>query len=338
MKKGKKILIGIFTACMLVSTFSVSALASGTYYYWGDGEETVPGSGAAEYVFDGDSSGDYFYESTSTDRNNVADSGQIVVGTDGAVSSGTTGNTASEPLTALDLPVGEYPEAYGFQTDVAIANNSIFPNELGPTSSNFNYYTPTFVRRVSSGALPTGNTYIPSVYSPSVAYPVVDGFYVPTYSAYYPYFYTGHPMGLATSIAGMPALTAKGAIGRVTISSVGINAYVYEGTSTANMRKGVAHFDCTSGWEGNIGLAGHNRGSWAYFAKLKDVKLGDVVKYTTVYGTNTYVVNSITTVSVNDTSGLQQDGQNKITMYTCKANQPEVKLCVVATLVSSAAA
>ena len=41
------------------------------------------------------------------------------------------------------------------------------------------------------------------------------------------------------------------------------------------MRKGIAHFDCTSGWTGNIGLAGHNRGSSASFAKLKDVQIGD---------------------------------------------------------------
>ena len=43
---------------------------------------------------------------------------------------------------------------------------------------------------------------------------------------------------------------------------------------------------------------------------------------------------SIDAVSVNDTSGLAQDGSYKLTMYTCKANQPELKLKVVAHLVA----
>ena len=55
--------------------------------------------------------------------------------------------------------------------------------------------------------------------------------------------------------------------------------------------------------------------------------------YTTAYGVRTYQVTSIETVSVYDTSGLAQDGTFKLTMYTCQANQPDVKLKVVATLV-----
>ena len=69
--------------------------------------------------------------------------------------------------------------------------------------------------------------------------------------------------------------------------------------------------------------------------KLKDVEYGDLVYYTTAYGTRVYQVTSIDTVSVNDTSGLAQDGSYKLTMYTCKANQPDVKLKVVATLVGT---
>lgn len=56
--------------------------------------------------------------------------------------------------------------------------------------------------------------------------------------------------------------------------------------------------------------------------------------YTTAYGTRTYQVTCIDAVSVNDTSGLAQDGSYKLTMYTCKANQPELKLKVVAHLVA----
>lgn len=294
---------------------------------------------ALEYTYEGNAVGQTFYQSTSTDENYIAENGQIVVGTDGTVSSGTTGNQTSGPLSSMNLPVGEYPEAYGSATDADIAFNSVFPNELGPTTQNENCYVPTFIPTVESGALPTGNTYLPTSYLQS-GY-VASGAMLSGYTGYAPltayglsqYYGNGLYQGLATSSVAMPTMTKNGAIGRLSIPAISLNKYVYEGTSTANMRKGVAHFDCTSGWLGNIGLAGHNRGNYAAFLNLKNVKMGDTVYYTTAYGTNAYVVTDIKTVSVNDTSGLQQDGTNKLTMYTCIANQPEVKLCVVATMI-----
>ena len=110
---------------------------------------------------------------------------------------------------------------------------------------------------------------------------------------------------------------------------------MYDGTETSVLNKGVGHFTCTGGWEGNVAFAGHNRSSkyTAAFKNLKNVDYGNLVYYTTAYGTRTYMVTSIETVSVNDTTGLLQDGSNKLTMYTCIANQPSVKLKVVATLV-----
>ncbi len=315
MKNLRKTISTILVTGALVASLVVPAYAD-TYEYGGNSDEYIPGAGAAEYDFDGESAGANFYQSTSTNGNYIADNGQIVVGTDGTVSGGVSGNPSNEPSTMFDLPVGVYPEAYGFQTDVAIANNSVFPNELGPTTQNANYYTPWFVPAVSSGALPTGYYYGQSAFG----YPSRTVF------------------GLATAFAPMPTINSKGAIARLCIPSVGLDKYVYEGITTANMQKGIAHFDCTAGWGGNIGLAGHNRGNHPHFEALKDVKIGDIVTYTTAYGTNTYVVSNILTVSVNDTSGLQQNGYNQLTMYTCKANQPEVKLCVVATLIGSTAA
>jgi sortase A len=144
----------------------------------------------------------------------------------------------------------------------------------------------------------------------------------------------GAYLGVATNTVKMPTMTKKGAIGRLSIPSIGLNQYVYEGTSQASMRQGIAHFDSTSGWLGNIGLAGHNRGSYAAFGELKNVSLGDGVSYTTAYGTMNYVVTDIRTVASDDTSGLRQDGTNKITMYTCVANQPSIRLKVTASLVS----
>lgn len=303
---------------------------------------------ALEYDYEGDQPGETWHQSTSTDQNHNAENGNIVVGSDGTVSSGTTGNQTSGPLTSVDLPVGEYPEAWNFETDVDIAGNSVFPNELGPTTQNSNYYRPTFIPTVESGSLPTGNSYTYN-YSAAASLYAALGTSIfsnyPGYSALAAYsnvagvynniaaYTMSYGLGVASAVAKMPTITRGGAIGRLSIPAVGLNRYVYEGTSTASMNKGVAHFESTSGWLGNVAFAGHNRGTNAAFYHLKDVQLGDAVKYTTAYGTLTYVVTSITTVSVNDTSGLLQDGTNKLTMYSCVANQPDIRLCVVATLV-----
>lgn len=284
---------------------------------------------ALEYTYDSDVPGETFHLATSNDQDYVANSGEIVLGADGTVSTGVTENVSSSPLSALDMPVGEYPDAWGTAVDVAIAQTSTFPNELGPTSQTTNIYSPIYIPvPVNSGALPTGygvpaNTLVGGalVSGGTVAAPG----YVNTMGNYF---------GIATSASAMPAITKGGAIGKLTIQSIGLSKYVYDGTSQANMKKGVAHFDCTPGWGGNIAFAGHNRpASWAAFAKLKDVKMGDVVTYTTAYGTRTYVISNISTCATTDTSGLAQNGREQITMYTCKENQPDVKLKVVASLV-----
>ena len=112
---------------------------------------------ALEYTYDSDVPGETFYQATSTDQDYVANSGEIVLGADGTVSTNVTGNVSSGPLSALDMPVGEYPDAWGTAVDVAIAQTSVFPNELGPTSQTTNIYSPVYIPvPVNSGALPTG--------------------------------------------------------------------------------------------------------------------------------------------------------------------------------------
>ena len=187
--------------------------------------------------------GQTFYQSTSTDANYIADSSQIVVGMDGTVSNNVTGNISSGPLSSLELPVGKYPDAWGMTTDMAIAQNSVFPNEVGPTTQTMAIYKPTFLPTVVSGDLPTGGNYVPAGVTYSTSGSATMG------AAAYSYAADG-AVGIATSNVAMLAITADGAIGKVEISRVGLSAYIYEGTSTTNMRKGAAHFDCTSGWLG----------------------------------------------------------------------------------------
>lgn len=299
------------------------------------------GAHAEEYEFEGSKPGETFYGATTLETDYIANNDDIVVGADGTIATDVLGGVSSGPLSGVEMPVGEYPDAWGSAVDVAIAQNSVFVNELGPTMQTTAIYTPTYVvGTVASGALPIG--YATAATPTGSMVPVSSGLYgvwtavssdksvaVPAY------INGGNYFGLAVSASQLPKLTSGGAIAKLSIPSINLSKYVYEGTGSSSLSRGVGHFDCTPAMGGNVALAGHNRGNGvAHFAHLKDVKLGDVVTYETAYGVSTYVVSSIDTVSVNDVSGLVQDGTGKLTMYTCKENQPSVKLKVVATQVA----
>lgn len=123
---------------------------------------------------------------------------------------------------------------------------------------------------------------------------------------------------------------SDGSYGTVSISRVGMSAKIYEGATNESMAKGAGHYVDTAAWNGNVGLFGHNRGSYAYFAQLKNVKLGDTVKYTTVMGTRSYKVTFAGTISYTDFSYLNAMGDNRITLITCVADQPTLRFCVQA--------
>lgn len=123
---------------------------------------------------------------------------------------------------------------------------------------------------------------------------------------------------------------ADGSIGTVSISRVGLKAKVYEGATDTSMAKGAGHYTGTGLFDGNISLFGHNRGSNAYFQYLKNVKVGDTVLYETNQGSKTYEVIFVGTIANTDYSYMNEMGDNRITMITCVANQPSLRLCVQA--------
>lgn len=123
---------------------------------------------------------------------------------------------------------------------------------------------------------------------------------------------------------------SDGSYGTVAISRVGLSAKVYEGATTESMAKGAGHYVDTAAWNGNVGLFGHNRGSNAYFSTLKNVKLGDTVTYATLKGTRTYKVTFVGNIAYTDFSYLNSFGDNRMTLITCIANQPTLRLCVQA--------
>jgi sortase A len=121
-----------------------------------------------------------------------------------------------------------------------------------------------------------------------------------------------------------------GTIGTLYVSSTGKTVKVYEGEDLSNLKKGAGHFSSTSAWDGNVALAGHNRGNSAYFSFVKDLENGDKLTYATKYGTREYKVFSKTKIDEYDNLPLSWSGENILTLITCVADTPELRYCVQA--------
>ncbi len=138
----------------------------------------------------------------------------------------------------------------------------------------------------------------------------------------------GFQKPLYTSVEGMKR--KDGSIGTLKIPSLDINMKVWEGETNESMKKGLGHYSSTSAWDGNVGVCGHNRGAKYTIGSIKDLEYGDTITYTTVHGTRTYSVVFVKTISNSDWSYLQATSDNRITLTTCLANQPEKRICVQA--------
>jgi sortase A len=126
-----------------------------------------------------------------------------------------------------------------------------------------------------------------------------------------------------------------GSIGTLYVEHTGKTIKVYAGEDLANLERGAGHFASTSAWDGNVALAGHNRGNAAHFSFVKDMQNGDRLTYTTRYGTRTYEVISKTQINEWDNLPLSWSAENILTLITCVANQPELRYSVVAREVSN---
>ena len=114
------------------------------------------------------------------------------------------------------------------------------------------------------------------------------------------------------------------------IPTLGLSVKVYQGTDSDALRKGAGHFASTSIWDGNVAIAGHNRGVNNHFGKIHTLDIGDTIKLTTKLGTRTYEVYAVYKVSVDDMSVLNDSTENIITLVTCVMNQPDYRWCVQA--------
>ena len=121
-----------------------------------------------------------------------------------------------------------------------------------------------------------------------------------------------------------------GYLGTLKIPAIGLSVKVYQGTDADALRKGAGHFVNTSIWEGNVAIAGHNRGVNNHFGKIHTLDIGDTINLTTKLGTRSYEVYSVSKISVDDTSVLNDSTENIITLITCIRDQPAYRWCVQA--------
>ena len=121
-----------------------------------------------------------------------------------------------------------------------------------------------------------------------------------------------------------------GYLATLKIPTLDLSVKVYQGTDADALRKGAGHFASTSIWDGNVAIAGHNRGVNNHFGRIHLLDYGDTIKLTTKLGTRTYEVYAIYKVSVDDMSVLNDSSENIITLVTCVMNQPDYRWCVQA--------
>ncbi len=120
----------------------------------------------------------------------------------------------------------------------------------------------------------------------------------------------------------------NGSLGTLEIPAINLTVGIFEGTDASTLKLGAGHFEESSIWDGNVGLAAHNRGSNSYFGKIHTLELGDRITLTTRLGTRTYEVTSVSKVSETDRSALAASQSNVITLYTCVRDERDFRWCV----------
>jgi len=120
-----------------------------------------------------------------------------------------------------------------------------------------------------------------------------------------------------TSPPPIPRILAEGdMLGELQVPRLGLDAIVVEGDSTADLRRAVGHLSNSAmpGERGNVALAGHRD---TFFRPLRDVRLGDEIKFQTRERSFVYVVESIEVVGPTDIRVLESSTGHDLTLLTC---------------------
>lgn len=118
---------------------------------------------------------------------------------------------------------------------------------------------------------------------------------------------------------------------RIKIPKLNVNAPITDGTEAEELRRTVGHFKQTTKWNGNVALAGHNRGYRCnFFQDIRKLQKGDEIIYATEKGERKYkvVVNKL--IKETDWNYIKNTKDNRITLITCENNKREYRRCVQA--------
>ena len=120
-------------------------------------------------------------------------------------------------------------------------------------------------------------------------------------------------------------------IGSLKIEKINLNGTVKEGSTNEILRDYMGHIEETAKYDGNVGLAAHNRGNkYSYFARINELEPGDEIVYTTKYGERKYIVDTKKEILETDWSNLEGTSDNRLTLITCIKNKVNQRLCVQA--------
>ena len=116
------------------------------------------------------------------------------------------------------------------------------------------------------------------------------------------------------------------------IDEINLLAEIEEGTEVDILNKYIGHFEETNIFEGNVGLAAHNRGYPVnYFRDLDKLEIGEDIYYRIDDYVKKYKVHSIQIIEDTDWSYLEKGTKDDIiTLITCVKNEPNYRLCVQA--------
>lgn len=118
---------------------------------------------------------------------------------------------------------------------------------------------------------------------------------------------------------------------RIKIPKINVDAPIRTGTTQDVLALAVGHFPETTSWDGNVALAGHNRGYRCnFFKNIKDLEVGDKIIYSTENGERTYKVVLNKIIKQTDWSYVQGTNDNRLTLITCVENMHDYRRCIQA--------
>jgi len=113
-----------------------------------------------------------------------------------------------------------------------------------------------------------------------------------------------------------PPLADGDVLGVLQVPRLQINAIVVQGDSPHNLRRAVGHLadSALPGASGNVALAGHRD---TFFRPLRDIRVGDQIRFQTQERSFNYVVDSIEIVAPADIRVLESSTGHDLTLLTC---------------------